>query len=196
MSLKNKKIGFGFTGSHHSQVLVFEELKKLVAEGADVYPIVSNVVKSMDTKHGKASDNILMIEKITGKKVISTIPEAEPFGPKNPLDCLVIAPLTGNSLSKLANAMTDNAVLMAAKSTMRNSAPIVLGMTTNDALGLNGINLMKLLNTKNIYFIPFGQDQPFKKPNSLVANWPSLTETIKYSLNKTQIQPIIITYHA
>lgn len=195
MSLKNKKIGFGFTGSHHSQVLVFEELKKLVAQGADVYPIVSNVVKSMDTKHGKASDNILMIERITGKKVISTIPEAEPFGPKNPLDCMVIAPLTGNSLSKLANAMTDNAVLMAAKSTMRNSAPVVLGVTTNDALGLNGINLMKLLNTKNVYFIPFGQDQPLKKPNSLVANWPSLCETIKYSLNKKQIQPLIITYH-
>ncbi|MHA6251245.1 dipicolinate synthase subunit B [Oceanobacillus sp. CAU 1775] len=194
MSLKNKKIGFGFTGSHHSQLFVFEELKKLVAEGADVYPIVSNTVQGIDTKHGKASDNILMIEKITGKKVISTIPEAEPFGPKNPLDCMVIAPLTGNSLSKLANAITDTPVLMAAKSTMRNSAPVVLGITTNDALGLNGVNLMKLLNTKNIFFIPFGQDNPLTKPNSLVANWNSLVKTVECSLNKTQIQPIIITY--
>lgn len=196
MSLVNKKIGFGFTGSHHSQVLVFEELKKLVNEGADVFPIVSQTVKSIDTKHGKASDNIKKIEEITGKKVISTIPGAEPFGPKNPLDCMVIAPMTGNSLSKLANAQTDNPVLMAAKGTMRNEAPVVLGITTNDALGLNGTNLMRLLNTKNIYFIPFGQDDPYKKPNSLVANWPTLTETIKFSLIKRQIQPIIITYHA
>src|SRR5699024_6336463 len=128
MSLANKKIGFGFTGSHHSQVLVFDELKKRVHAGADVYPIVSNTVKSVDTKHGKANDNIKEIENITGKRIISTIPEAEPFGPKNPLDCMVIAPMTGNSLSKLANAQTDSPVLMAAKSTMRNSNPLVLGI--------------------------------------------------------------------
>lgn len=196
MNLENKKIGFGFTGSHHSQVIVLKELQKLVDQKADVYPIVSNTVKSIDTKHGKALDNIRKIEEITGKTVISTIPDAEPFGPKNPLDCMVIAPMTGNSLSKLANAQTDNAVLMAAKSTMRNSAPIVLGITTNDALGLNGMNLMRLLTTKNIFFIPFGQDDPYKKPNSLVANWPTLCDTIRYSLKKEQIQPIIVTYQS
>jgi len=196
MSLANKKIGFGFTGSHHSQVLVFDELKKLVHAGADVYPIVSNTVKSVDTKHGKANDNIKEIENITGKRIISTIPEAEPFGPKNPLDCMVIAPMTGNSLSKLANAQTDSPVLMAAKSTMRNSNPLVLGITTNDGLGLNGMNLMRLLSTKNIFFIPFGQDDPYKKPNSLVANWSSLSDTISHSLNKQQMQPIIISYHS
>lgn len=196
MSLANKKIGFGFTGSHHSQVLVLEELKQLVNQGAEVFPIVSQTVKFVDTKHGKANDNIKKIEEITGKKVISTIPEAEPFGPKRPLDCMVIAPMTGNSLSKLANAQTDTPVLMAAKSTMRNGSPIVLGITTNDALGLNGTNLMRLLTTKNIYFIPFGQDDPFKKPSSLVANWQALCDTITFSLNNEQIQPLIVTYHA
>lgn len=194
MSLENKKIGFGFTGSHHSQVIVLKELQKLVDEKADVFPIVSNTVKTVDTKHGKAQDTIRKIEEIAGKTVISTIPEAEPFGPKNPLDCMVIAPMTGNSLSKLANGQTDNAVLMAAKSTMRNNAPIVLGITTNDALGLNGMNLMRLLTAKNIFFIPFGQDDPFNKPNSLVANWSSLLDTIQFSLKREQIQPIIITY--
>ncbi len=194
MNLENKKIGFGFTGSHHSQVFVLKELQRLVDEKAEVFPIVSHTVKTIDTKHGKAKDTIRKIEEITGKSVISTIPEAEPFGPKNPLDCMVIAPMTGNSLSKFANGQTDNAVLMAAKATMRNNAPIVLGITTNDALGLNGINLMRLLTAKNIFFIPFGQDDPFHKPNSLVANWPSLSDTIKYSLKKEQIQPIIITY--
>lgn len=194
MSLSGKKIGFGFTGSHHSHKFVFKELKKIVEQGADVFPIISNTVKYTDTVHGKASEHIKAIEEITGKKVVSTIVDAEPFGPKNPLDCMVIAPLTGNSLSKLANAHTDNAVLMAAKSTMRNDAPVVLGVTTNDALGLNGINLMKLLTTKNIYFIPFGQDDPYKKPNSLVANWPALADTIKFSLNRKQIQPLIVSY--
>lgn len=195
MTLSGKKIGFGFTGSHHSHVLVFKELQRLVDEGADVYPIISNTVKSTDTVHGKANEHIKKIEEITGKQVVSTIPEAEPFGPKNPLDCMVIAPMTGNSLSKLANAQTDNAVLMAAKATMRNDAPIVLGVTTNDALGLNGTNLMRLLTTKNIFFIPFGQDNPFKKPNSLVANWPSLIDTIEFALDKKQIQPIIVSYN-
>ena len=97
--------------------------------------------------------------------------EAEPFGPKNPLDCMVIAPMTGNSISKFANAATDSPVLMAAKATLRNGNPVVLGISTNDALGLNGVNIMKLLNSKNIYFIPFGQDDPFNKPTSLIADF-------------------------
>lgn len=195
MSLAGKKIGFGFTGSHHSHVYVFKELENLVNQGAEVFPIISQTVKTTDTIHGKASEHISRMEEITGKRVVSTILEAEPFGPKNPLDCMVIAPMTGNSLSKLARAQTDNAVLMAAKSTMRNDSPIVLGITTNDALGLNGANLMQLLTTKNIFFIPFGQDNPYKKPNSLVADWPQLIDTIKSSLKRKQIQPLIVTYH-
>jgi dipicolinate synthase subunit B len=124
--------------------------------------------------------------------VIDTIVKAEPLGPKIPLDCMVIAPLTGNSMSKLANAMTDSPVLMAAKATMRNYNPVVLGISTNDALGLNGVNLMKLMAAKNIYFIPFGQDAPEKKPNSMVARMEMLKDTVIAAIEGRQIQPVII----
>ena len=125
--------------------------------------------------------------------MIDSIVEAEPLGPKNPLDCMVIAPLTGNSMSKLANALTDSPVLMAAKATMRNIRPVVLGISTNDALGLNGVNLMRLMAAKNIYFIPFGQDDPIKKPNSLVADMDELiVETVEAALEGKQIQPVLI----
>ncbi|MCM3738996.1 dipicolinate synthase subunit B [Oceanobacillus luteolus] len=194
MTLSGMKIGFGVTGSHHSHVFVFKELTRLVEEGAEVYPFITDAVKVTDTVHGKAEDKIKKLEDITGNPVVSTIVEAEPFGPKNPLDCMVIAPLTGNSMSKFANAHTDNAVLMAAKSTLRNDSPVVLGVSTNDALGLNGMNLMKLMATKNIFFVPFGQDDPYKKPNSLVADWPSLIDTVEYAVKKQQIQPVLISF--
>jgi dipicolinate synthase subunit B len=193
--LSGKNIGIGVSGSHHSHVHVFKEITKLVNQGANVYPFVTDAVKHTDTVHGKATEKIKKLEDITGNPVISTIVESEPFGPKKPLDCMVIAPLTGNSLSKFANAITDNAVLMAAKSTLRNNSPVVLGISTNDALGLNGVNLMKLLSTKNIFFIPFGQDSPHHKSNSLVADWPKLSETIQHALDKNQIQPVIVSYH-
>lgn len=194
MTLKNKRIGFGITGSHCSYHLVFPQLQALIDQGADVVPIVSYTVQNVDTKFGKAEDHIKKIESITNKKVISTIPGAEPLGPKLPLDCMVVAPLTGNSLSKLANALTDTPVLMAAKATMRNRKPVVLGISTNDALGLNGVNLMRLLSSKLIYFIPFGQDNPDIKPTSLVANMDLLTPTVEGALEDKQIQPIIIPY--
>src|SRR5699024_7932865 len=192
--LEGKRIGFGFTGSHHSHKEVFPQLEKLVAEKAEVIPIISNTVKQTDTKFGKASEHIQKIEEITKRRVISTIPEAEPLGPKEPLDCMVIAPLTGNSLSKLANALTDNPVLMAAKATLRNEKPVVLGVSTNDALGLNGVNLMRLMSSKLIYFIPFGQDNPEKKPTSLVANMDLLAPSVENALEEKQIQPIIIPH--
>ncbi|UJL47978.1 dipicolinate synthase subunit B [Virgibacillus sp. NKC19-16] len=194
MSLVGKRIGIGLTGSHHMYEKVFPQMEKLMVEGAEVVPIVSYTVKNTDTKHGKAKEHIEKIESITGKKVISTIPEAEPLGPKNPLDCMVIAPLTGNSLSKFANAVTDSPVLMAAKSTIRNQSPVVLGISTNDALGLNGVNLMRLMATKYIYFIPYGQDNPYKKPNSLVSNMDYLIPAVESALHSSQIQPVIIPH--
>ena len=194
MNLADKRIGFGLTGSHHTHSQVFPQIEKLVMEKAEVFPIVSNTVQNTDTKFGKASDHIEKLESITGKKAIRTIPEAEPFGPKQPLDCMIIAPLTGNSLSKLANALTDNAVLMAAKSTLRNQKPLILGVTTNDALGLNGSNLIKLMNSKNIYFIPFGQDDPYNKPNSMAAKLDYLLESVESAINGKQLQPVIIPY--
>ncbi|WP_026570315.1 MULTISPECIES: dipicolinate synthase subunit B [Sediminibacillus] len=192
MSLEGKRIGFGLTGSHCTYDAVFPQMEKLVKAKAEVVPIVSYTVQHTDTHFGEAKAHLQRIKEITGKELITTIPEAEPLGPKYPLDCMVIAPLTGNSMSKLANALTDSPVLMAAKATIRNGNPVVLGISTNDALGLNGVNLMRLMATKLIYFIPYGQDDPFKKPNSLVAEMDLLQNTVESALEYQQLQPVII----
>lgn len=192
MSLKGKKIGFGLTGSHCTYDAVFPEIEKLVNAGAEVLPVVTFTVKNTETRFGKGEDWVQRIEELTGNKVIDSIVKAEPLGPKIPLDCMVIAPLTGNSMSKFANAMTDSPVLMAAKATLRNQKPVVLGISTNDALGLNGVNLMRLMATKNIYMIPFGQDDPVKKPNSMVARMEMLSETIVEAMNGKQLQPVLV----
>ena len=196
MTLAGKRIGFGITGSHCTYSQVFPQIEKLMKEGAEVVPIVTYTVLSTDTKFGKAEDHIDRIESITGKKVITTMPDAEPLGPAAPLNCMVIAPLTGNSMSKFANALTDSPVLMAAKATIRNHRPVVLGISTNDALGLNGVNLMRLMATKDIYFIPYGQDDPYKKPNSLVSHMDALVDTVESALLHEQIQPVIVPYQA
>lgn len=195
-NLKGKRIGFGLTASHCTYEAIFPQLERLVELGAEVIPVVSYNVFNVDTKFGKAKDHIAKIEAITGKKVIATIPDAEPLGPIIPLDCMVIAPLTGNSMSRLANAITDSPPLMAAKATMRNGNPVVLGISTNDALGLNGVNLMRLMASKLIYFIPYGQDDPFKKPNSLIANLELLPDTIEHAIKGKQIQPVIIPFQS
>ncbi|AGT31587.1 dipicolinate synthase subunit B [Geobacillus subterraneus] len=191
-SLKGKRIGFGLTGSHCTYDAVFPEIEKLVNEGAEVLPIVTYTVKTTNTRFGEGEEWVKKLEQLTGNEVIDTIVKAEPLGPKIPLDCMVIAPLTGNSMSKLANAMTDSPVLMAAKATMRNHRPVVLGISTNDALGLNGVNLMRLMAAKNIYFIPFGQDAPHAKPNSMVARMPLLRDTVLAALEGKQLQPVVI----
>lgn len=192
MSLKGKKIGFGLTGSHCTYDAVYPEIENLINAGAEVLPVVTNTVKNTTTRFGKGEDWIERIEKLTGNKAIDSIVGAEPLGPKIPLDCMIIAPLTGNSMSKFANAMTDSPVLMAAKATLRNGKPVVLGISTNDALGLNGVNLMRLMATKNIYFIPYGQDDPIKKPNSLVARMTMLADTVEAALSGRQIQPVLV----
>ncbi len=192
MSLQGKKIGFGLTGSHCTYDAVFPEIEKLVNAGAEVLPVVTFTVKNTETRFGKGEDWVQRIEELTGNKVIDSIVKAEPLGPKIPLDCMVIAPLTGNSMSKFANAMTDSPVLMAAKATLRNQKPVVLGISTNDALGLNGVNLMRLMATKNIYMIPFGQDDPVKKPNSMVARMEMLSETVLEAMEGKQLQPVLV----
>lgn len=192
MSLQGKRIGFGITGSHCTYDIVFPEIEKLVNEGVEVIPIVTSTVKRTETRFGRGEDWIERIEKVTGHHVVDTIVKAEPLGPKMPLDCMVIAPLTGNSMSKLANALTDSPVLMAAKATMRNHRPVVVAISTNDALGLNGINLMKLMAAKDLYFVPYGQDDPHNKPNSMVARMSMIRETIIAALKGEQCQPVII----
>lgn len=193
-NFKGKRIGFGLTASHSTYKNVFPQIEKLMEMGAEVVPIVTPTVNTVDTRFGKAKDHIKTIETLTGKKVISTIPEAEPLGPREPLDLMVLSPVTGLSLSKFANGLTDSAPLMAAKSTLRNQNPVVMGISTNDALGLNGTNLMKLLSSKLIYFIPFGQDDPFNKPNSLVSNMDFLPKTVNCALKFRQLQPLIIPF--
>ena len=192
MSLKGKRIGFGVTGSHCTYDVVFPEIEKLVEEGAEVIPIVTHTVTNTNTRFGKGEEWVERFESITGHHIIDSIVKAEPLGPKMPLDCMVIAPMTGNSLSKLANALTDSPVLMAAKATMRNYRPVVLGISTNDALGLNGVNIMRLMAAKDIYFIPYGQDDPIKKPKSMVADMSLIRDTIVAAINREQLQPVII----
>ncbi|MBN8207495.1 dipicolinate synthase subunit B [Bacillus sp. NTK071] len=192
MSLKGKHIGFGLTGSHCTYDAVVPQIEELVQSGAKVTPFVSHTVMNTTTRFGVGEDWIARIEEITGNSAVNSIVKAEPFGPKTPLDCMVIAPITGNSISKFANAMTDSPVLMGAKATLRNEKPVVLGISTNDGLGLNGTNILRLMSTKNIYFIPFGQDDPVKKPNSLVARMPSLKETIEMAIQGKQIQPVLV----
>ena len=192
MKISGKRIGFGLTGSHCTYDEVYPQIENLVNEGAEAIPVVTHTVKNTDTRVGKGEDWIARIEKLTNRKVIDTIVDAEPLGPKMPLDCMVIAPMTGVSMSKFANAQNDSPVLMAAKATLRNHRPVVLGISTNDALGLNGVNLMRLLSAKDIFFIPFGQDDPHNKPNSMVARMESLIETVEHALEMKQIQPILI----
>ncbi|EGL81930.1 dipicolinic acid synthetase, B subunit [Caldalkalibacillus thermarum TA2.A1] len=192
MDLKGKTIGFGLTGSHCTYADVIPEIQKLVDAGARVIPIVTHTVKTTDTKFGKAEDWVAKIKAITGEDIIDSIVKAEPLGPTKLLDIMVIAPMTGNTTAKLANALTDSPVLMATKATLRNLRPVVVAISTNDGLGLNAANIAKLINTKNIYFVPFGQDNPFVKTNSLVARMELIKETCEAALDGKQLQPMIV----
>ena len=188
------KIGFAITSSYCTIEKIMEQVMNLVELGYDVIPIASPGVVSCDTRFGKGKDFKEVLERITGNSVVSTIIDAERFGPSEKLDLLVIAPATGNFIAKLANGITDTPVTMATKATLRNGGPIVIGVSTNDGLGLNGSNIMKLLNTKNIYFIPFGQDNFVSKPNSLISHFDMLIPTIDYALKSKQIQPVLKEY--
>jgi len=192
MLLSNLKIGFAITGSFCTIDAVLPEIEKLIKEGADVVPIISETVSSTNTRFGNASDIKMKLEGLTGKNVISSITEAEPIGPKSLLDVLVVAPCTGNTLGKIANAITDTSVTMAVKAHLRNQKPVVLAISTNDGLGANAKNLGILLNTKNIYFVPFGQDDPIKKCNSLIAKMDMIIPTILEALKGKQLQPILV----
>lgn len=188
------KIGFAITSSYCTVEKIMGQILELVEAGYEVIPIASPGVISCDTRFGHGKDFKEVLEKITGNEVVSTIIDAERFGPSEKLDLLVIAPATGNFIAKLAHGITDTPVTMATKATLRNQSPIVIGISTNDGLGLNGENIMKLLNTKNIYFIPFGQDNYKTKPNSLISHFDMLLPTIEEALNNNQIQPVLKEY--
>jgi dipicolinate synthase subunit B len=192
VNFQNLTIGFGMTASHCTHDEVLPQMKRLVELGANVIPVISHTVATVDSRFGTAEDWKKKIKEITGRTPLMTIPEVEPFGPEKSLDCYVIAPCTGNSLAKLANALTDSPVLMAAKAQMRNHRPVVVAISTNDALGLNAVNLAKLLAAKDIYFVPFGQDAPEKKPKSMVARMELIPETCLAAIEGKQLQPLIV----
>lgn len=194
MTLENVKIGFGVTGSHCTLKKVFQSALQLKEAGADLYPVFSPAVQCTDTRFGTAADWRQKMENISGKKVITTIAEAEPIGPKKLLDVMVIAPASGNTIGKLVNGIVDTPVLMAAKAHLRNGGPLIVAVSTNDALGISGKNIGALCNMKNIYMVPFGQDDPVHKPNSIVARMDLIAETIISAIKGQQIQPILIEY--
>lgn len=194
MNLNGIRLGFVVTGSHCTMKSILTEITKLVKEGADVYPVVSYSISTTDTRFGKASEFCDKLKEITGHEPIKTIVDAEPIGPNKLFDVLVVAPCTGNTLAKLANGITDTPALMAIKAHLRNQRPVVIAVSTNDGLGLNAKNIATLLNTKHIFLVPFGQDNPVEKPNSLVARLDKIRDTICLALEGKQIQPVIIQY--
>jgi dipicolinic acid synthetase, B subunit len=196
MNLNGKKVGIALTGSFCTFEKMFTELEKLAGAGADVYPILSNASQSIQSRFGKPDTYVIKIKEITGRDPITSIEGAEPIGPKGYLDVLAILPCTGNTAAKLANGITDPPVLMAAKAHMRNNKPLVISISTNDGLGMNLKNIGVLCNSKNIYFVPFGQDNYEKKPNSLVAHTELLIPTLEMALEHKQYQPILMDYQS
>jgi dipicolinate synthase subunit B len=192
MDLNGKKVGFAVCASFCTIPDIIEPLKRLKEAGADIYPIVSENVFNFSSRFHDKDEFLDFLRGISGKEVVSTIEAAEKFGPDIKLDIMVIAPITGNTAAKLAHGITDGPVLMATKATLRNKKPVLLALFSNDALAANGMNIMKLYNTKNIFFVPFGQDDPYKKPTSLTANLDKLNESIQAALLGEQIQPAIL----
>lgn len=195
MRLKNKRIGVGMTGSFCTYAKAFEQIESLLEEGAILQTIFSDTSQHIKCRFGKGEDFIKRAYEITGNDPIKNIEEAEIIGPTGCLDVLVLMPCTGNTMAKLANGITDTPVLMAAKAQLRNEKPVVISMASNDALGMNLKNIGNLLNHKHIYFVPFGQDDPNKKPNSMIADTTLLIPTILAALHGKQYQPVLTSHH-
>ena len=192
--MRKERVGFAICGSFCTHARVLAELEKLCGEYESVLPIVSGACRSTDTRFGTAEAFLAALERLTGHTAIGSIRDAEPIGPKKLLDVLVIAPCTGNTLGKLAGGITDTAVTMAAKSHLRNQRPVVIAMASNDGLSGAARNIGELLVRKGYYFVPFGQDDPERKPCSLMADFSLIGETVQAALEGRQIQPILRTY--
>ncbi len=186
-------IGYAMCGSFCTFKNAINEMKNLVSQGYDILPIMSFNASKIDSRFGKTDDFQKEVVEICSKKIIKTIGDAEPIGPKNMTDIMLIAPCTGNTLAKLVNAITDTPVLMAAKSHLRTGKPLIIAIATNDGLKNSAQNIGKALNMKNVFFVPFAQDNPTEKPNSLVAKFNLIPETIEKALGKEQIQPILFS---
>lgn len=188
------KIGLCITGSFCTFKNIIKAVDDLVAADFDITPIFSFNVSSLDTRFYKQKDFEDIITQKTGKTPIKTIVDAEPIGTKSGLELMLVAPCTGNTLAKIAHGITDTPVTMAVKAELRNNRPVVLSVSSNDALGANAKNLGLLMNTKNMYFVPFGQDAPRSKTNSLIADTSMIVPTCQAALEGKQIQPTLCTY--
>ena len=191
MGLRGKRIGFALTGSFCTFESALLCLGDIVNEGADVTAILSHMADACDTRFMETAELKAALSDITSRPIISTIEEAEPIGPQKLLDLLVVLPATGNTVAKLANGITDTPVTMAVKAHLRNNRPVVLAISTNDALGAGAKNIGMLLNAKNIFFVPFGQDDPINKPKSLVFSPEKVISALEEALEGRQVQPIL-----
>lgn len=189
--MKKTSIGFAMTGSFCTFERVLKQMEALVRRGYEVVPVLSFNAGMLDTRFMTAEHLRARIVEITGNEPIDTLAGAEPIGPKKITDVFLIAPATGNSLAKLAAGIYDTPVLLGAKSHLRNDRPLVLAVSTNDGLGAAAQNIGRLLNVRNIYFVPFGQDDPVKKPRSLVADFSQIPRTIAAALSGVQMQPML-----
>ncbi|MFW6238311.1 MAG: dipicolinate synthase subunit B [Halanaerobiales bacterium] len=192
--LTGKNVGFALTGSFCTLNRVLPALETISEKCNQVYPILSSSVASTDTKFGTAKSWKEKIEEITGVKILFSISDAEPIGPEKLLDLLIIAPCTGNTLAKIAGGIIDETPVMAAKAHLRNSRPVLIALATNDGLGLNAGNLAELLKTENIFFVPFGQDNIYEKPNSLVARMDLIYDAARRAVSGQQLQPVLIEH--
>ena len=186
-------IGFAVTGSFCTHEKALGVLAELIESGFRVKPIVSFAASSTDTRFGKAEDLIRRLSVLTGESVITTIPEAEPLGPKTPLDALIVCPCTGNTLAKLASGITDTPVTMAAKAHLRQGRPLLLALASNDAMGSNLKNIGILSEKKSVFFVPMVQDDPDKKPFSLVCDFSLCSSALEAAMHGTQLRPLFLT---
>ena len=192
VSLKNVRIGLALTGSHCTIPLVWPVLEEILADGAEVFPIVSYAVAQTDTRFGRAAEVRARLTELCGREPWAELVSVEAIGPKKLLDILAVAPCTGNTLAKLANGISDTPVTLACKAHLRNLRPIVLAISTNDGLSGNAANLAVLLRRKHFFFVPFGQDNPETKANSLVAKLELLPAAIEAALEGRQLEPILL----
>ena len=192
MEKKQVKVGFAVCGSFCTHAKAMEALERVTARYETVYPIVSERCAATDTRFGAAHDLMREMERICGRRVMDSVVKAEAIGPQKLLDVLVICPCTGNTLAKLACGVTDSAVTMAAKAHLRNGRPVVIAPATNDGLSASAKNIGTLLDKKQVFFVPFGQDDPVQKPTSLVADFRLVCGAIDEALNGRQIQPVLL----
>ena len=188
--MSKPRVGLALCGSYCTYEKLFAEAEKL-AEKYELVPIMSDTAAATDTRFGRAEEFKGRLTALTGKAVVESVAGAEPLGPAQPLDALVIAPCTGNTMAKLAAGITDGAVTMAAKAHLRNGKPLIIAFSTNDGLSGSAKNIGELLNRKNYYFVPFKQDDPVKKPRSLASDFSLIADTLEAALRGEQLQPII-----